>query len=122
MKGGSAARCRRIPTTCGMSRPAHIKPKCRTPATCSRRVRLMFMTSSLGCADEREHRQDDVSNKWRRKKPERRGRGNADGEQTAAPATSESDPPRQSRALARDSQPLEHEIPCGEPVATVRGY
>ena len=73
-----------------------------------------------GCADGREHRQDDVSDKWRRKQPERRGGRHDDGEQPAAPATPEADPPPEPRALACDSQCLEHKISCGKPVATVR--
>src|SRR5712691_31151 len=103
MKGGNAARCKRMLTTLGMSRPAPIKPRCNTPAICSRRVRVILIRPS-DCADAREHWQDDVANERRRKQPERRAGRDENREQPATPATSESEPPALSRALARDCQ------------------
>src|SRR6266850_5666314 len=110
MKGGKAYRCQCIRTTRGMSKPAHIKPRCSTPAIRSSSGRLIVMKLVLGGADDREHRQDDVVNERRRKQPERRARGDERGEQPAAPAVSESQPPAQSRALAGDARTLNQEI------------
>src|SRR5437762_8766338 len=72
-------------------------------------------------ADDRQHRQDDVSNEWRRKKPERRTGGEEQREQPATPAIAESEAAAESRAFARDSQSLEHEIAGGQSVTTVGG-
>jgi len=41
---GNLARCARRFTTFGISRPALIRPRCITPATCSSNVRLIRMT------------------------------------------------------------------------------
>ena len=122
MNGGSAARCARIPTTRGISRPAHIRPRCRTPAICSRSVRLIFIRALQIAPIDTEHRQNDV---WTN------GGGNSQNAGPAATTTVNSQPrqPRpspsrrpESRALARDSQSLEHEVSGGQSVATARGY
>lgn len=98
-----------------MSRPRTHQAEVQDAGDLQQKSQVDVHTFPSGRADDREHRQDDVSNERRRQEPECRAGGDDDSEQPAGPAPSESEPPPQSRALARDSQALEHEIAVGSP-------
>src|SRR5206468_6620824 len=122
MNGGKSYRCQLIRTTRGITSPPPIKPRCSTAAICSSSVRLILMADSLDGADDREHRQDDVVHERRGKQPERRRGGDNDGEEPAAPATSESEPATDTHALDGDTTALNQEISGRQSVASTRRH
>src|SRR5579862_9403969 len=91
--------CTRRFTALGMSAPAHISPRCITPASSSRRVKLCVFIFLSGCADGRQHRQDDVFNERRMKKRKDRPDGDEKSKKPSAHATSQSNSASKPAAL-----------------------
>src|SRR5262245_50434680 len=119
MNAGSADRCARMWTTRGISRPATMSPRCIRPATSSSRIRVM---TASHCADDREHRQNHVLDELWRKQPECRTGHDEYGERPSTPSVTESKPPAERRAFARDAQALEHEVPGRQAVRASYGH
>src|SRR5690348_9709938 len=119
MNGGIFAKCARIPTTRGIRSPAHINPRCKTPATRSRRVNLVSMFSS-NRPERREHRQNDASDERRREQQKGWSGGDDDRKNPSAKSLRKPQCMSELSAFCDDTQALEHEVSGGEAVAAMR--
>src|SRR5262245_44680610 len=81
---------------------------------------MMFMAGLSGCADRVKHRQDDVTDKDGREKPERWSGNEDHGVEAPDDSSAQAEATPGGASLKREGQSLEEEIRGGQAITAVR--